>query len=222
MKTLYMCLMLGLMVGCASEPMMQSGPEAEVSFDGLTRVDNTTMRNVWVKSDLDLSPYTKIKLVGAGIDYRSVKPASRSARVNAGRSEFPLDANQKSRLEAMVGEVFLEELAKNSYFEIVTEEGPDVLNLTGALLDVVSNVPPAPTGRGGVYLSEFGAATLVTELRDSQSGEIFVRSIDRQNAESAFMQEATRGMNMSEVKMAVRHWARVLTSGLDKIHDIEL
>jgi hypothetical protein len=94
--------------------------------------------------------------------------------------------------------------------------------LTGALLDVVSNVPPAPTGRGGVYLSEFGAATLVTELRDSQSGEIFVRSIDRQNAESAFMQEATRGMNMSEVKMAVRHWARVLTSGLDKIHDIEL
>jgi hypothetical protein len=221
MKNLFVGLMLGFLASCASEPTMQSGPDAEVSFDGLTRVDNTKMRNVWVKSGLDLSPYTKVKLVGAGIEYRSVKPASRSSRLNAGRSEFPLNATQKSKLEIMVREVFLEELAKNTYYEVVTEDGADVLSLTGALLDIVSNIPPDPIGRGGVYLSEFGAATLVTELRDSQSGEIFVRSIDRQNAESAFMREATRGMNMSEVKLAVRHWARALTAGLDKLHDIK-
>jgi hypothetical protein len=201
---------------------MQVGPEADMSFDGLTRVDNTKMENTWAKSDLDLSSYKKIKLVGAGIEYRSVKSASHSARVNAQRSEFPLDASQRRRLEAVVREVFLEELAKNTHFEIVTEEGPDVLSLSGALLDIVSKIPPTPIGRGSIYLSEIGEATLVLELRDSQSGEIFVRSIDRRTAESTYMQRSDRVTNMSEAKRAMRQWAKILTAGLDKIHDAML
>jgi hypothetical protein len=214
--------MFGLLIGCASEPKMQVGPEADMSFDGLTRVDNTKMKNTWAKSGLDLSSYKKIRLVGAGIEYRSVKPATRSSRLNAQRSEFPLDASQREELDAMVREVFLEELAKNTHFEIVTEEGPDVLSLYGALLDIVSKVPPTTTARGDIYLSEVGEATLVLELRDSQSGEIFVRSIDRRAAGSTYMQRSDSVRNMFEAKRAIRDWAKILTAALDKIQDIKL
>ena len=81
------------------------GPNAEISFDGLHRVDNSQNQYVWVKPGLSLAGYNKVRLVGAGIEYRTVRAASGSSRANSSRSEFPLDEGQKARLEKVVAEV---------------------------------------------------------------------------------------------------------------------
>jgi len=201
---------------------MQAGPDAEVSFDGLHRVDNARMQDTWAKQDLDLTGYDKVMLVDAGIEYRSVKPASRSPLANSRRNEFPLSEKQKRRLEAAVRETFLDELKKAEHFEFVTEPGVGVLSLSGALLDVISSVPPEPIGRSGFYLSELGQATLVLELRDSQSGEVFVRTIDRRTAEPAFIQESNVVSNMAEAKRAFRRWGAIMREGLDKSYHLKL
>jgi hypothetical protein len=103
-------------------------------------------------------------------------------------------------------------------FELVDEPGPDVLAVLGGLLDVVSYVPPEPIGgRSYVYLSSVGDATLVLELRDSETGTILARSIDRRAAEpiGATLQDSNRVSNAAEVRRLIRHWASRLREGLD-------
>jgi hypothetical protein len=62
-----------------------------------------------------------------------------------------------------------------------------VLLVRGALLDVVPNVPPDTVGRSRIFLDRVGEATLVLEVKNSQSKQIYVRTIDRRAAERAGM-----------------------------------
>ena len=218
-NTLYSIGIVLLLVGCASDPTIQTGPGAEVSHDGLHRVDNSRMQRAWIKPDVNLSHYDKVRLVGAGIEYRAVRHASRSIRANSSRNDFPLDEKQKERVLKNVREVFLSEIGKSKHFTIVSDEGPGVLELTGALIDVVSNVPPDPIGNTDFYLSKLGEATLVVELRDSQSEEILARAIDRQAVEPTFLQESNPVLNTSEVRREIRKWGDLLRVRLDEFHE---
>ncbi len=60
-------------------PSIQTGPDAELSFDGLQKVDNSQADLAWARPDIDLSGYTKIMLVNAGIEYRQVKNRGRTS-----------------------------------------------------------------------------------------------------------------------------------------------
>ena len=86
-----------LLVACAPQPTMQAGPDAEVTFDGLVRIDNSRMQRAWVKPGIDLSSYTKILPVGAEIQYRSVGHGSGATAARSGQSEFPMTDEQKKK-----------------------------------------------------------------------------------------------------------------------------
>ena len=58
--------------GCSSTPTFQTGEDAEVTFDTLTRMDNTVMDVVWALTDIDLTEYRKVKFEGIGVEYREV------------------------------------------------------------------------------------------------------------------------------------------------------
>lgn len=209
-----------LSVACETTPTIQTGPNAEVSFDGLHKVDNSQADLAWAKPGFDISGYTKILLVGEGIEYA---PAENKGRTTIERSRggpFYIDEDARKRFEDLVRETFADEMSKIEHFEIVTEPGPDVLMIRGGLLDVVSWIPQDPMeqiGRGGIYLNEIGEATLVLELRDSESGAILARSIDRRAAEmpGGMMFESNRVTNANEVRRLVRFWGRRLREGLD-------
>ena len=59
-----------------------------------------------------------------------------------------------------------------------------MLVLTGAVIDVVSRVPPrnACTGRCDFYLTEVGQATLVLELRDGRRERVLFSLGDEDEA----------------------------------------
>ncbi len=127
---------------------------------------------------------------------------------------------QKDRFRNLVGEVFLEELSKSERYTIVNESGPDVLLIRGAILDVVSYVPPnAVSGRVDVYLSAVGEATLVLEIRDSITEAILARAVDRDLAEQTggIMMGSNRVTNRAEVRRLVRRWAYLLRERLDEL-----
>ena len=127
MKYLFLLLTFTFLAGCeTTSPTPQTGANTEITFDGLHRVDGSYMRYAWLKPDLDLSAYTKIRVVNAGIEYREVKTASRSPSANARRSEFPLTEKKKTRLETILREVFQREVSKSKYFTLASEPGPDV------------------------------------------------------------------------------------------------
>ena len=54
------------------KPRVETGPDAEVTHDGLHRVERSTMDTAWVKPDLDLRPYRKLILKGAEMTFRAV------------------------------------------------------------------------------------------------------------------------------------------------------
>jgi hypothetical protein len=208
-----------VVVGCeTAPPTIQTGPEAELSFDGLHKVDNSQADVAWARLDFDISGYTKIMPLSAGIEYRQVKDRGRSSFARSQGGPYFIDDEARTRFEELVSEVFTEELQMIERFEIVDEPGPDVLMVVGGLLDVVSYVPPDPVGgRSYVFLSSVGDATLVLELRDSETGTILARSIDRRAAEpiGSTLQDSNRVTNAAEVKRLIRHWATRLREGLD-------
>ncbi len=208
-----------LSVACTTTPpSIQSGPDAEVTFDGLHKVDNSQADLAWARPDFDISGYTKIMLVGEGIEYAPAENKGRTSMARSRGGSFFIDDNTRARFEKLVGDTFLEEMQKVERFDIVNEPGPDVMMVRGGLLEVVSYVPPdTNVGRGGIYLRTVGEATLVLELRDSETMAILARSIDRRAAErmGGTMMESNRVTNAAEVRRLVRFWGRRLREGLD-------
>ena len=210
-------------IGCTSTPTFQTGEDAEVTHDGLTRLDRTVMDSVWARKGMDISGVSKIMLDKVGVEYRNVT-GPYSGRAGAGTStartsrvnEFQLDAETRALFEEEIGSAFREELARSEVFEIVDEPGPDVLLIRGGLLDVVSRVPPETVGRSRIFIDRVGEATLLFEIRDSESNMIIARAIDRRAAESSMgMRESTRVTNRAEVRRLGRSWGSILRDGLE-------
>lgn len=205
-------------VGCAAAPpSIQTGPDAELSFDGLHLVDNSQADLAWAQPDFDLSGYTKILPLGAGVEYRPVENKGRSAMARSQGGPYFINDKARERFETRVGDIFEEELAKTKGFSVVTEPGPDVLIIRGGLLDVISFVPTEPTGGSFVYLNSVAHATLVLELRDSQTNTILARSVDRRAAETigGSFQRSNTVTNSSEIDRLIRFWATRLREGLE-------
>jgi hypothetical protein len=207
--------------GAPKAPRIQSGPTAEVTHDGLHRVDRSVMDAAWVRPDLDLTRYTKLMLVSVGISYKE-DPDYRGT-FDRSATEFPITEESRERLENTVREKFLEEFEMLERYQVVTEAGPDVLMLVGGILDVVSRVPPerpGTSGRGGVYLTSVGDATLVLELRDSMTDRVLARAADRRSAESAFAFEVNTVTAWSEVRRLAGAWARLLRTRLEELTSV--
>jgi len=208
-----------VLVACTTAPpTIQTGPDAELSFDGLHKVDNSQADVAWARPDFDLSGYSKILPVSAGIEYRQVKNKGKTMMTRSQGGPYFIDDKSRRQFEALVAEVFTEEMQKLKRYEIVDEPGPDVLIVHGGLLDVTSYVPPDPVGgRSYIFLSSVGEATLVLELRDSETGTILARSVDRRAAETIgdTFSHSNSVTNSAEARMLIRHWATRLREGLD-------
>ena len=212
------------LAGCSATPTFQTGDDAEVTFDGLTRMEGTVMDIVWARTDIDLTSYTKIQLQSLGVEYRDVdgpysgRAGTSSMRSRSDVTEFQLDAKTRAAFEDEIGSAFQQELARSDVFEIVTEAGPDVLLIRGGLLDVVSRVPPEPMGNTQIFIDSVGEATLVLEIRGSLSNTIYVRAVDgRAAASTGQMQLSNRATNRAEIRRLGRRWGQLLREGLEKL-----
>jgi hypothetical protein len=205
--------------GCTTTtPTIDTGPEAEATFDGLYPVKGGRMDAAWARPGFNIEPYSKVMLVGVGVEYRPGGETGRTFYSTSASDYYEMSEQQKERFQQVMRDAFVTELAKGEHFEIVTEPGPDVLMIRGALLDVVSYVPPEQPGNTEVYLSRVGEATLVLEIRDSQTGAILLRGVDRRAAESDAMRftNSNRVTNTAEARRLATAWARILREGLDR------
>jgi hypothetical protein len=207
-------------VQSGAKPKIQTGPAAEITHDGLTRVDRSVMDLAWVKADLDLHGYDKLMLAGVEMAFREVD--AKGGYYRPGRSdqtEFPISAESRAKLREVFGQTFREELGKSKRYTLTDKPGPGVLVLVGTLIDIVSAVPPdnAP-GRYEVYLRSVGEATLVLELRDSVTNEVLARVADRRAAATAgYPINANPVTAWSEVGRLARSWATLLRNRLDQV-----
>ena len=221
-KPLVYLIAIFLLMGCATNsPKMQEGPLAEWTFDGLVRVDNTKLDKVWVKPDINLADYDSIMLQSVEVHYRAVRNPGSDRLYPRDTEFFPLTDQQKAGVVEILSKAFKDEMAKCKSYTLTDTPGPNTLAVRGELLDVVSRTPPE-VGFRDVYLSSFGEATLVIELRDSVSDEIFARAVDRRAAES--FGELVKADSISarmEVSRLATSWARLVREGIDNLHDVK-
>jgi len=206
------------LAGCASNGSTRNRGEIEIgdgkSFDGLLEVANSSASAAWVRPDFDLSGYSRVRLEGAGIEYRPVRSGSGSRFANKG---FPVSPSAQTRLADIMRDAFEQELARSKRFALTEEIGPDVLTVWGGLLDVVSFAPPQQAGRNDVFLRRLGEATLVIELRDSESKATLARMMDRRALERTNRggMRSNSVNNWGDVRRLAISWARLLRQRLD-------
>jgi hypothetical protein len=220
MKYLAILAAVMFIAGCASEPEVQQGADAEVTHDGLYRIDHASFEYAYVDPDADWGRYTKIMPGGADFEFRAVKKTTGTQLASSRQSEFYMDEETRARFEKEVTEVFNEEIAKSKRFTVTDSTNPNVLIIHGSMADIVSHVPPKYAGRSEVFLSSVGEATLVLEVVDSMSGEVLFRAADRRAAQRAGGTTPVRSnpaTNWSEVRRLARTWGARLREGLDSV-----
>jgi len=202
-----------------TQPSMQTGPDAEISFDGLTRLDRSNFGSAWVKPDIDLTHYNAIIVADPEFEFRTVETIeNRGSRT----AELPLTPADKDSLVDTVHETFVAELTKSQHFSLATDAGPDTIIVRIRLLDVVALVPQEAEDPSEPWSSSVGEGTLIIEIHDSLSGEILYRAVQRRAARATVGGAAGSRMNAwAEIKPAARDWAKVIRENLDRMHNIQ-
>lgn len=222
MAGLALIALIALIAGCAqTAPTVQQGPDAEVTFDGLVRVDNARFNDVWIDPDIDFSRYNKVMVGEAAFEFRAVRKNASTHSRTSSDTMFWMNDEQRERLIDTVTGVFREEIKNSVNFTQTDTPGDDVLVIVGGLHDIISRVPPDMIGRSEIFLASVGEATLVIEARDSLSGETIYRALDRRAAQRVGGQamRSNTVTNTSEVRRLAQRWAIRLREGLDSIHE---
>ena len=223
MKKILVLCVAAFAVGCAPTPSIDTSSEAELSFDGLAPIKGGRFAQAWIDPDVDLRSYTKIIPGGAEFEFRAVRESSGTTTMRrSNETEFWISEDARQTLIDTVTEIFREEMQNSENFTVTDKPAPDALIVIGAMHDIVSRVPPQMVGRGEVFLSSVGEATLILELRDSLSGETIYRAVDRRAMDSMGDVGGIQANSVtawSEVRRLARRWATRLVEGLDSIHD---
>ncbi len=219
-----------ILAGCATAsgpPTLQTGPDAEVTVDGLYRVDNSLVALAWMKPDMDLRGYTAIMLDPVTVAYQT-DPRGRTRSLGPGDSggNFALTPTQMENFKSYFREAAVEALSADGGYRIVDAPGPDVLRITAELIDLIVRIPTQQTsGRGGAAVRSYGEVTLVLEVRDSQSGEILARAADRQdptgNTARDFVQVQPSFVR-NDTRRMFQFWSGLLRQRLDELREVEI
>ena len=211
----------GLMLLChtdqsGAQPVLETGPDADVTGDGLYPVHPSIMPAAWVRPDVDLSRYTRIFFLPTVTQFREMPERRYTARVLESSTEFPVSDLMRARLSEVFGVSFYESVSGVQSYELSNELGRDVLMVQGFLTDVISGIPPDAAGINVSTVKWALEANIVVELRDSMSDEVLARTIDSQRIEGPF--DADK-MWLVTSRVA-ESWSRLLVRRLTELSDL--
>ena len=201
--------------GIGAQPVLATGSDADVTEEGLHRVDPSLMEAAWVRPDLDLSDYTRILLMPGAVQFREVPEKIYDARTSIGISEFPVPEDRQKWLREVWSEAVEESFAQASY-DRHYDVGSDVLVVQAFLVDVVSHIPPKNAGSQYTFVQDPWESYVVLELRDATTTQLVARTIDRRYAEGLIDIE-TIWMRTANL---VGRWAEVPAVRLDQLADL--
>ena len=204
-------------------PTLQTGPDREVTVDGLVRVDNSRVPFAYLKPDIDLSPYSRYMLDPVEVSYKKDPGERRSTIRNAGGDQnFALSAQQMEDFREEFEEAVERALTADGGYELATAPAPDVLRITASLLDLEVRVPTDRLGSERQFTRSYGEVSLVIELRDSQSGEVLLRAGERRDPTrntDMHLAEVTTASVRADVRAMFRYWAELLRQRLDEVRE---
>jgi hypothetical protein len=195
---------------------------ASESWDGLVQVKSKRMDVAYLAPGADFRPYTKLMIDPTQAAFHKDWMKNMNDRRDISRT---IDAKQAAEiLEAArtnFADVFHEAFQKAGY-TTVDRPGPDVLRVTPGVVNLYVNAPDVmAAGRSRSYTANAGEATMVLELRDSQTNALIGRVLDRRETrESVGMQVSNSVTNVADFRMLFKSWASICVKGLETLKSI--
>ena len=201
--------------GCAAN---RSTPIDEPStLEGLQRVRVDGIDAVYRRPDADFSQYRRLLI--RDVDIAFTRGWERQQ--NSATRTWTQEDSERIRhdLRELFAEVAKKELQTRGGYELVTQPGPDVLEVRPSIVDLYIAAPDTSRTEPGIvrrYTTDAGRMTLIAELRDSMSGEILARAFDKREAMHSQQWEWTTSVtNSQKARIAIASWAATLREALD-------
>ena len=211
------CLALALMGTASPSPLMAQGEKT--TWDDLQLVKSSRSARLYLLPGADFRPYNKVLLDKTEVAFRKdwVRDYNRDTRDLTRRiGQDDVDRVLKE-VSSNFGDIFADEYQKAG-FQVVQAPGPDVLRVRTGVIDLAVNAPDmASSGRTRSASWEAGEATVVVEARDSQSGALLGRALDRRLAGDNMPYLRNSVTNKADFKSLFRKWAKDSIEGLKRI-----
>jgi hypothetical protein len=200
-----------LLSACVIAP----GP-APSTPDGLRQVKSARVDSLYVAPGLALARYGRVQVdvidVAFKQDWQARHPQVSADDVAAIR----YGAASLFRAE------FTRELEKGGY-AIVESAGADVLRVTASIVDLDIVSGPSADPASARYLVSTADMSLVSELRDSQSGAMLARAADRKRGRNqGNLQLSGQAAQTADARAAFATWAGYLREALDDARKAEV
>jgi hypothetical protein len=211
--TAMFCVLAALTTFAVFPASSAAGPPTD--WDGLELRPSKSVNLLYVRPDASLAGYKHVRLAALQVSFdKNWNPnASRTTTNRLSKDDFE---RIKKALAEEFASISAKELAKGGY-DVVSEAGEDVLDVTPFIIDLYITAPETMTpGRSRTYTADQGRMTLVAELRDSETGQILARAIDRRGASwGGRFQVASSVSNMAAARQIIARWASALREELD-------
>lgn len=209
LATLVACAALLPGIAGAQKPYDVPAPPADA--EGLQRRSSSSVDEFLLRPGASFSVYRRVLLAPLDVSF---------ARFWA-RAHPDVDARESLRirtdLAALAREEFVRQLQSKGGYPVVDAPGPDVLEVRASIINLDVRAPDVNGGPNmRSYVLTAGEGTLVAELRDSQTGTLLARVVDRRETrEYPDLIIANRVTNSAEARDLVSRWSRLLRRYLD-------
>jgi uncharacterized protein DUF3313 len=197
---------LALLSAC----VVNAPPVAEKTPDGLVRVQSKQVDTVYAKPGATLARYQRVLLdpveLAFKLDWEKRHPEVTESDITRIRSQGA----------AVFREIFSSALTLNHGYGLVTQPGADVLRVTASVTELDVAATPGTVGTQRMYVVSPSDLTLLLVLRDSQTGALLARAIDREKGRTfGNLQVEGAVENSAEARRALEMWAGLLRNALD-------
>ena len=217
-RRLMLALALGALVstGGATTTLAAKPP---TTWDGLVQVPSKRLKLVYLAPQADFRGYTKLMLDPTEVAFKKnwARDYNSNRRGVSGRVSD--DEVEKAVVKGVevASDIFAQAFTSAGY-QIVTAAGPDVLRVRTGIADIsVTSPERIVAGRSYSFSNEAGFATLVVEVRDSQTGALLGRAVDGRVAGDDGALMRNRVTNRADFRELVKAWAKHSAAGLQEL-----
>jgi len=190
--------------------------KAPATWDGLVQVKSKKLALAYLLPDADFRAYSKVMFDPPEVAFSKnwQRDFNRSTMSLSGRISDSDVRDATDKAKESLSETFPKRFTEEGY-QVVTQPGPDVLRLQLIIVDLEVNAPDRNlAGRSSTYSLDAGEATFVIEARDSLTGQLLGRAVDRREAGEGPSYRRTYTSNIADFEALFDSWARIAARGL--------
>ena len=204
-------------------PLALAADEPPGNWDGLVEIKPKRVDAAYLLPGADFRPYKKIMMDPVEVAFK--KDWEKNYNRDAATLSQRLSTEDVEKIAQTARENFTEvftEAYRNAGMELVTAPGPDVLRVRPGVVNLYITAPDTmSSGRSRTYTMESGEATLFLEVRDSMTGAILGRALDRRNTRNTGRVQISNSVtNLSDFRALFKQWADISVKGFQEIREM--